>query len=183
MTKSIYDDDFQLQKEDHSYHYQEELTPKLDALKQPFDQGVINEIVLWKVNRYAGVQKETLGLLNQIDSDAKEMDEDLTREVLKGLLKTKGIQLPMASTILRFKNKNVYQIIDQRVYRIIYSGETLKTPTYCSERSIQSQIELYFKYLTDLHKACEKLDIPFEASDRILYMADKRVNKDSSLAK
>jgi hypothetical protein len=37
-----------------SYRYQPNLTRKLDALgSASFDQEIINEIVLWKVNRYA----------------------------------------------------------------------------------------------------------------------------------
>jgi len=77
----------------------------------------------------------------------------------------------MASTILRFKNKRLYQIIDQRVYRIIY-GKTLKLP-----RSVDDQITLYFEYLEKLREICKLLEIRFESSDRILYNADKRVNK------
>lgn len=36
------------------YQYQPKLTKYLDGLDaQPFGQGIVNEIVLWKVNRYA----------------------------------------------------------------------------------------------------------------------------------
>jgi hypothetical protein len=87
----------------------------------------------------------------------------------------------MASTILRFRNKNIYQIIDQRVYRIIYKDEKLKLKTHPSDKNVSDQIELYFKYLRDLKVVCEKLEIPFDKSDRILFMADKRINKDFSL--
>ena len=86
-------------------------------------------------------------------------------------------QLAMASTILRFRNKFIYQIIDQRVYRIIYPEQTLKISSYPSETNIDRQIDLYFEYLKDLHSVCDTLNIPFEESDRILFMADKRVNK------
>ena len=48
------------------YSYQTELTSKLDNLNNDFDQDIINEIVLWKVNRFASVDIETLNLLNQI---------------------------------------------------------------------------------------------------------------------
>lgn len=43
----------------------------------------------------------------------------MAEEILRKLLMTPGIRLPMASTILRFKNPNVYQIIDQRAYRFL----------------------------------------------------------------
>ncbi len=87
----------------------------------------------------------------------------------------------MASTILRFKNRNIYQIIDQRVFRIIYIDKKLKLKAHPSEKNLNSQIDLYLQYLKDLTEICEKLKIPFEKSDRILYMADKRINKDIPL--
>ena len=83
----------------------------------------------------------------------------------------------MASTILRFKNPNIYQIIDQRVYRLIYKNKQLTINAYPSDKNLNYQIELYIKYLTELKKVCDSLKIPFKESDRILYMADKRVNK------
>jgi len=48
------------------YKYQPGLTDKLDNLnKMPLDQHIINEIVLWKVNRYVSVPDT---LLKKIDS-------------------------------------------------------------------------------------------------------------------
>lgn len=175
MIKSIKDQDFQLEDSDYTFPYQADLTPKLDILNVPFDQGTINEIVLWKLNRYSEPGKETLNLLNQINPESREMDETLTKEVLSRLLATKGIQLSMASTILKFKNKYIYQIIDQRVYRIIYQ-EKPKTSA-----NLSRQIDLYLKYLVDLRQESAVLNIPFEQADRILYMADKRVNNNSKI--
>ena len=97
------------------------------------------------------------------------------------LLNTNGVQLAMASTILRFRNKKVYQIIDQRVYRIIYEGKELKLSSYLSQKNIEYQIELYVQYLKDLNKICTDLKIPFKESDRVLFMADKRINKKHKL--
>ena len=49
------------------YRYQPELTGRLDRLdSQPFTQSVVNEIVLWKVNRYAPLSPATLELLNSV---------------------------------------------------------------------------------------------------------------------
>ncbi|MBI9038202.1 MAG: hypothetical protein JEY97_08735 [Bacteroidales bacterium] len=106
---------------------------------------------------------------------------DKTKLILRGLLKTHGVQLAMASTILRFRNPKIYQIIDQRVYRIIYPNRELKLNTYLSEKNLNYQIELYLKYLTDLKKVCFDLNIPFDKSDRILFMADRRINKEHRL--
>jgi thermostable 8-oxoguanine DNA glycosylase len=156
-----------------SFNYQEGLTEKLDSFEKPFDQNTINEIVLWKTNRYAEIENETLELLNAIKVNAKELDKELTIIVLRNLLdkKQRGIGLPMASTLLRFKNKNIYQIIDQRSYRFLY-GIDLKLKS-----NIESQIELYLSYLVDLKQKCDDLNIPFENADRIFYLLDKALNK------
>lgn len=155
------------------YNYQPRLTAKLDELNKDFDQEIINQIVLWKVNRFAEIDNETLILINSITQDSENLNENLTTEILENLLTTNGIQLAMASTILRFKNPKIYQIIDQRVYRIIY-GETL--PKYFS--SVEKQISLYLKYINDLKNVCDQRGINFELSDRIIYEIDKEFNKD-----
>ena len=92
-----------------AYNYQNELTPKLDNLNTDFDQNIINEIVLWKVNRYVSLDEETLKLVNLIRKDDTEINVETTKQVLQHLLdtKTKGVQLAMASTILRFKNPDI----------------------------------------------------------------------------
>lgn len=179
--KTVFDKDFQIVPTDIGFDYQKDLTEKLDNNAALFDQGIINEIVLWKVNRYVEVDNDTLKLLNDIDSNSTKIDIVKTRQILKTLIAKKGIQLPMASTILRFKNRNIYQIIDQRVYRIIYKDKKLKLKTYPNDKNLNTQIDLYIQYLKDLTEVCEKLKIPFDKSDRILFMADKRINKDISL--
>lgn len=179
--KTIFDKDVEISDADKQFNYQSELTSKLDNINSPLDQEIINEIVLWKVNRYAKIDNYTLNLLNEIDDRATEINTEKTRIILKALLREKGIQLPMASTILRFKNKNIYQIIDQRVFRIIYEKQKLKIKTYPNEENLNEQINLYFRYLRDLKAVCDKFKIPFDKSDRILFMVDKRINKDVPL--
>jgi hypothetical protein len=160
---------------DYQFNYQKVLTNKLDTFEGEFDQEVINQIVLWKVNRYAPVDDEALHLLNQISSEQTELNIALSSKVLSALLGCHGIRLPMASTILRFKNPDIYQIIDQRVYRMIYKNE-LKVPS-----KIDDQIELYHNYLLKLRKVCIQNNIDFKVADRVLYEADKRLNKDVKL--
>ena len=82
----------------------------------------------------------------------------------------------MASTILRFKNPRIYQIIDQRVYRFLYDTE-LKY----SETDINKQISIYFEYLKKLKQVCLDQNINFEMADRILYSMDKVYNPDIKL--
>jgi len=181
MAHSIHTHGFKIKASDHKFQYQDKLTPKLDSDTSDFDQDRLNEIVLWKVNRYAQFDEETIGLINSIDLDSKELDEDHTRKVLMKVLSTKGVRLPMASTILRFRNPKIYQIIDQRVYRMIYPDQVLKSSPADNDKSRKSQINLYLDYLKDLKILCVRLGIKFKDSDRILYMADKRVNKKISL--
>ncbi|GEO03961.1 hypothetical protein AAE02nite_16250 [Adhaeribacter aerolatus] len=167
-----------------TFKYQEKLTNKLDKLKGDFDQNIVNEIVLWKVNRYAEIPEKTLAKINQIDKNSIQIDEALTFEIVGALLKSenKGFGLPMVSTILRFKNPYIYQIIDQRVYRFIY-GKNLDLKSTSNHLEIDVQTNLYLKYLIDLRKHCDEFNIPFKAADRILYLIDKDKNKDIPLNK
>ena len=177
---SINDNDFKMSKSDNDFDYQESLTVRLDKVRTDFDQSIINEIVLWKINRYAGLDDDLIRKLNLIRNEDVKIDENLTRDVLRGLLSTKGIQLPMASTILRFKNPKLFQIIDQRVYRFIY-GKKLAVGYSHGKKGAEGQIDLYFEYLAQLRSASEKLKIKFELSDRIFFMADKRLNSEEIL--
>ena len=164
--------------ENSNYNYQTELTSKLDSLNCDFSQELINEIVLWKVNRYACLETETLNLINQIKKDDIELNPELTGEILMKLLgkEQKGVRLAMASTILKFKNPKVYQIIDQRVYRFLY-GEEFKY----SEGDVKHQITIYLDYLSELRQVCNKHNVNFEYADRIFYTMDKTYNGEIKL--
>jgi thermostable 8-oxoguanine DNA glycosylase len=155
-----------------SYSYQTELTKKLDDLGSvPFDQEIINEIVLWKVNRYVSLPKVLLEGLDRI-KDLKNGEHRNASLILEALLNSKGVDLPMASTILRFKNPNAYQIIDRHAYRAV-TGEKLKI--YASTAA-EKKISIYFDYLDKLIELCNKKKIVFETVDRLLYIFDKRMN-------
>ena len=88
--------------------------------------------------------------------------------------------MPMASTYLRFKNPDLFQIIDQRVYRVIY-GKELKLPGSYNRANCEEIVSIYFQYLHDLRAKCKELDIPFSQSDRILFNVDSNINKGISL--
>lgn len=155
------------------YKYQKDLTPKLDNLNDNFDQNTINEIVLWKVNRYAELNFKTLDLINKISNEDTDLDRELTEQILLNLLdkNQQGVRLAMASTILRFKNPNIYQILDQRVYRYIF-GKKLEY----SLNNVDEQIKIYFEYLDKLKQLCDEYDIDFTTADRLLYLLDKKHN-------
>jgi len=160
------------------FDYQKELTKKLDKTKSQFNQELLNEIVLWKVNRYALFNSTLINEINTISS-WKVLNEEKTHEILTSLLKTKGVQLAMASTILRFRNPNIFQIIDQRAYRVI-EGSPLKLSQInetSRDTTINKQIKIYIDYLKKIKKECKKLDIDFDDADRVLYIIDKNINK------
>lgn len=172
--------EFKIEQSDYNFTYQEELTNILENTSGDFTQDTINQIVLWKVNRYAQPSQETMAALNALEGDNK-LDPEKTSDALGSLLNVNGIRLAMASTFLHFRNPKLYQIIDQRVYRLLYGEDMPKFYTK-SLKSIEKQITLYLTYLDDLRKACGKLGIPFDQADKILYMADKRINKEHSLS-
>jgi len=155
------------------YNYQKGLTKELDKFKGDFDQAEINRLVLWKVNRYAKIPSELLVELNKI-KDLKPGQHRKAREVLEKLLHSnvRGVDLAMASTFLRFRNPHVFQIIDQRAFRVIY-GEKMKGTGTPKEKT-----DKYFEYLDKLRKLCEKKNVAFEKIDRILYELDKEKNRE-----
>lgn len=163
-------------RDEKNYTYQPHLTKNLDQFEGDFTREHFNLMVLWKVNRYVPFTKEVIDLINEIDPSSTERVDEQTLKALNGLLRLKGVRLPMASTFLRFRNPNVYQIIDQRVYRFIF-GEKLKLPSGKSDSAVDQMITLYNEYLKELDEVCIKKQIPFHLSDRWLYQADLRVNK------
>lgn len=147
------------------YNFQPKLTEKLDELTGDFSQATINEIVLWKVNRYAELPIEIIDRINAIPRDEHFRMEDAgLLELLNEMLSCHGIRLPMASTILRFRNPHAFQIIDQRVYRYLYGKNLSANPKPAD----------YIAYLNDLRDYCLREDIPFTEADRLLYEADKK---------
>lgn len=72
-------------------------------------QNIINKIILWKINRQAEPKVSVLEKLvhvheiqlNDLCTNKKET-EDRVKDLLISLIETKGIRLPMASTILHF---------------------------------------------------------------------------------
>jgi hypothetical protein len=171
------------------YSYQNVLTKILDEKTQTsslkVDQNYLNEIVLWKVNRYAAFSDAVIQLLNKIKEENSElMNEDTTRQVLSLLLKTPGVQLPMASTILRFMNPKIYQIYDQRVGRFIdFENPHGGIQSAKNETLINKTISFYLNYLARLRIISKEINVEFELLDRVLYIADKDENKDITLKK
>lgn len=155
-----------------SYRYQPDLTRRLDTLgSASFDQKIINEIVLWKVNRYAPLASAALTALAGANRFPAGHHRD-AEEVVAVLLNQPGVDLPMASTFLRFRNSHTFQIIDRHAYRAVTGDDY---PLYSTSKD-KDKINLYFDYLDQLHELAGLKNLQFESLDRILYVFDKQKN-------
>jgi hypothetical protein len=154
------------------YRYQPELTAHLDDLgPQPFSQDVINEIVLWKVNRYAKLSPNAVEALNRV-AEIKPRSHHSAEAAIADLLREQGVDLPMASTLLRFRNRTAFQIIDRHAYRAVYGRDY---PLYSSS-SDHAKIDIYLSYLDRLFELADSRRVNFEDLDPVLYVFDKQVN-------
>lgn len=148
------------------------------ALHEGSLNDIVNEIVLWKVNRRVsfGDDKELLNdIWNLENVKIAEMDSlpdewaQKTEEIVRRMLVCRGIKIPMASTILHFFHPSTYLIMDQRAYRVINKKEMPSDPSP----------QDYTKYLKDgvAYYKGQNLnpDIPFEMLDRYLYQMDKEM--------
>ena len=78
------------------YDYQVFLTKKLDDLASlSLTPKLVNEIVLWKVNRFVLLQKDLLNSLNALRT-LKAGAHREARPVIDSLLRIRGVDLPMA---------------------------------------------------------------------------------------
>ena len=141
-----------------NYDYQPDLTPELDDIENDFDQDIINKINLWKSNiSYAKIDEEVMEDINNLQSiDSIDDEKEKIEEILKELLSIKGIRIGRASTILRFRNPKVFQIMDKRAYRAVF-GEKLKN-------SSDNIVDKYFQYLKELKDLCEAKDFVTSSS-------------------
>lgn len=167
-----------LENSEYEFEYEEELTTYLDQKgKEAFDETDILKITLWKVARYPHIDNDLLQELNKIafiKDLSNEEDRKLTVEVLEKLLspECKGVRLPMASTYLRFRNPNVFQIIDRHVWHQVYKHQKGKEE-YIEKKEIKDRIEDYLQYLIDLRALAQKEGLRFFDADRYYYLKDK----------
>lgn len=137
------------------------------------NQDIINEIVLWKLNRRPQINEkviEAIYKLEVIKTPIEAIDSELTRDVLMLLLNSRGMKLPMASTVLHFYYPDIFPIIDQRAYRELYGKEYPNT-----KGKNQKLIDLYVQYIIDCNNFHQEMcpEIPFSKLDKILYQIDK----------
>jgi hypothetical protein len=157
----------------HHYNYQPELTKKLDSLcADELNREMLYEIVLWKLNRFPWFDCSLLEKLKSV-KQIKAGDHREVGSTHTEMLRCPGVALPMASTILRFINRDTFQIIDDRVYRIVHPGKAKypNKPTKLNALYLDNSAKIYFDYLDELRKLCGPT-LPFAKADRILYQLD-----------
>ena len=144
-------------------------------------QDIINMIILWKTNRQANLDpsifKKLLHISNIKINSLCNGEKDVINQVsdlIVSLVNTKGIRLPMASSILHFYKLDVFPIIDQRAYRELYYVDA---PNFTKNDSSS----IYLKYIKDCYKYwennCKSCGIKFSDIDKILYQLDKDKKK------
>jgi len=160
----------------HEYKYQPNLTARLDTLEMlQFTQGLVNEIVLWKLDRFVQFSDELLRGIESVKG-LHPGEHRNAESLIDSLLIVHGVDLPMASTLLRFRNPSVFQIIDRHAYRAVYGS---KFPLY-SSMSPKRKIGVYFDYIDELITLCGQKKVRFETIDRVLYQFDKDKNGELS---
>lgn len=137
---------------------------------------IINSIVLWKLNRTPFISLETVRLIIKIkDINFENLDERVAdiKAVILALLESKGVRMPVGSTILHFYNPELFPIIDQRAYRELYGQEI---PERCKNDEWAS---IYIEYVKDckVYHETKCPNIPFSRIDQVLYQLDKNSGK------
>lgn len=161
----------------YTYEYQNALTKSLDSITRDelFDRYRMFQIHLWKLNRYARFGDEVIEELNKLRMLTRGQHKE-AKKALELLLETKGVDLPLASTFLRFRNSDVFQIIDQRAYRVIYGEKYPFRNGIKSQSLTTTKITKYFDYLDKLLALCKQRGLEFKTIDRLLYVLDKKIN-------
>ena len=142
------------------------------ANKTNLDIEDLRSIAMWKLNRVIDVSEDVIKKLQSLSSiDNLSTNDSLVEEVINGLLESRGIGLPMASTILKFLRPEVFPIIDVRAFRSLY-GVKPKSKDYTYEG--------YVKYVNDITKLVNnkkhKLNLKLNQVDEQLYCFDRKEN-------
>lgn len=134
---------------------------------------IINEIVVWKINRRQNVGNALVLKIKELSKDLTNYNKvanykDKIAETYDELTKSKGVSAAMASTILKMFMPEALPIIDQRAYREIYG------------KDMPSKVDgnTYFEYVEEVIKQFNKESgINFSDMDKVLYQRDKAAGK------
>ncbi len=158
-------------------------------------EDIINEIVLWKDNRQTDVDEKWIKKIANLGCTREEIREEIEegkagelREILEGLLNSFGVNLAMASTILKMFHPDVFPIIDKRAYHALRIHEGSKgKEAVLKVYSNSTAIEKYMMYIIDCYdyydkvlkdKVWEGKEVKFSVVDQILYQWDKNEGYD-----
>lgn len=131
---------------------------------------IINEIVLWKINRQTFVANDLILDIKKLSNDLTDYNKVATykakiKETYNKLINSKGVSAAMASTILKMFMPEALPIIDQRAYREIYKGEEMPAKINGVE---------YLKYVDRvIEQFKEERGVNFSDMDKVLYQRDK----------
>lgn len=126
----------------------------------------IRQIALWKYNRIINIDEDVLERLNKVlqKKDITVNCKDV-KDIIEDLIQSRGVGMPLASTILKFLRPDVFPIIDVRAYRALFDKKINKY-TYSE----------YVKYCNKIYEVREVTGIDLSEIDEQLYEFDKKYN-------
>lgn len=173
--------DYEKSLENYTYNDGKHIFDRIknsDGLDDRENLDILNEIVLWKINRIPYVSAETMRKVRKLPvktTDDLRPNKKQIKECIMELLSSKGIQLPMASTILRFFYPDAFLIFDQRAYREVYKTEE---PTFYGKDANEKYYKVYMDYIEKCVEYQKEHcpNVKFRDLDKAFYQADKDKN-------
>ncbi len=162
IEKDVFEDAF-------SYHLQEKNAIR-ENLKNKSDIQMddIRRIALWKYDRIIEIDDMFCTQLYHVASKEKiSIEHKEAQEIIAKLVSSEGVGFPLASTILKFINPDVFPIIDVRAYRAIY-GKKINYSQY--------NLKIYVEYAKRIYAIRDRLQISLSEVDERLYEFDKKYN-------
>lgn len=161
---------------DYKYNSCDDIIKRIENCNfknQRENADIINEIVLWKINRQTFVANDLILDINKLSKKVRlytdiSFNENEIKDIYNKLIELKGVSAAMASTILKMFMPEALPIIDQRAYREIYGVDM---PSKVDSNK-------YFKYVEEVIKQFNKESgIKFSDMDKVLYQRDKASGK------
>ncbi len=161
-------------KLDFPYNYNLE---EKNALKELFSEirnnnklsiNDLRRVALWKINRVLNIPDNVIQNLDKLAKSKKlSIDDSNTKKVISELLDCQGVNVPMASTILKFLRPDIFPILDVRANRAL-TGKTIQNYEY--------DLDVYLKYAKKIYDLKDKINLPLHEIDEQLYCFDKKHN-------
>ena len=162
MEDDLLDDDF-------SYHLEEKYAIRESLInKSDIQMDDIRRIALWKYDRIIDIDDLFCKqLYNTVSRENVSIEDKEVQEMIERLISFEGVGFPLASTILKFINPDVFPIIDVRAYRALY-GKKINYGQY--------SLKTYIDYTKRIYAIRDKFQISLSEVDEKLYEFDKKYN-------